>query len=123
MGEMLALNLLADLTEGRPVAAHLRDAAPAAVRGTVVTLDRGETHWVVAMYAVGLDNVDTEEVFTGNDLFQRLQHERPGAFPDGQLRTLQRRVKQWRQATVRQLVFVGHAAATGIACRRHCHPH
>lgn len=29
-------------------------------------------------------------------LFQALQREHPGRFPDGQLRTLQRKVKQWR---------------------------
>ncbi len=29
----------------------------------------------------------------------------PGAFPAGQLRTLQRRVKQWRSEIARQLVL------------------
>ncbi len=29
-------------------------------------------------------------------LFQALQRQHPGRFPDGQLRTLQRRIKQWR---------------------------
>ena len=41
----------------------------------------------------------------GSDLFARLQHERPGVFPDAQLRTFQRRVREWRQAAARQLVF------------------
>ena len=35
----------------------------------------------------------------------RLQGELPGVFPDGQLRTFQRRVREWRQAAARQLVF------------------
>jgi hypothetical protein len=39
------------------------------------------------------------------ELFERLQGERPGVFPDGQLRTLQRRMKEWRRARVRDLVF------------------
>jgi hypothetical protein len=39
------------------------------------------------------------------DLFLRLQECMPGAFPPGQLRTLQRRVKQWRSEIARQLVF------------------
>jgi hypothetical protein len=39
------------------------------------------------------------------DLFLRLQESMPGAFPPGQLRTLQRRVKQWRSEIARQLVF------------------
>jgi hypothetical protein len=39
------------------------------------------------------------------DLFARLQESMPGAFPPGQLRTLQRRVKQWRSEIARQLLF------------------
>ena len=32
----------------------------------------------------------------GRELFVRLQGELPGVFPDGQLRTFQRRVREWR---------------------------
>lgn len=39
------------------------------------------------------------------DLFLRLQEIMPGVFPPGQLRTLQRRVKQWRSEIARQLVY------------------
>jgi hypothetical protein len=39
------------------------------------------------------------------ELFLRLQESMPGAFPPGQLRTLQRRVKQWRCEIARQLVL------------------
>jgi hypothetical protein len=41
----------------------------------------------------------------GRELFMRLQGELPGVFPDGQLRTFQRRVREWRLAAARQLVF------------------
>lgn len=41
----------------------------------------------------------------GRELFVRLQGELPGVFPDGQLRTFQRRVREWRLAAARQLVF------------------
>src|ERR1700704_5025367 len=41
----------------------------------------------------------------GRELFVRLQGELPGVFPDGQLRTFQRRVREWRQAAARQLIF------------------
>ena len=41
----------------------------------------------------------------GRELFMRLQKELPGVFPDGQLRTFQRRVREWRLAAARQLVF------------------
>ena len=33
---------------------------------------------------------------TAKALFERLQREHPGSFQDGQLRTLQRRVREWR---------------------------
>ena len=39
------------------------------------------------------------------EIFQRLQAQHPGLFPDRQLRTLQRRVKEWRSAEARRLVF------------------
>jgi hypothetical protein len=39
------------------------------------------------------------------DLFFRLQDSTPEPFPPGQLRTLQRRVKQWRSNSARQLVL------------------
>lgn len=41
----------------------------------------------------------------GKMLLQRLQVEYPGVFPDGQLRTLQRRLKAWRSQRARSLVF------------------
>ncbi len=41
----------------------------------------------------------------GKDLFARLQSELPGVFPDGQLRTFQRRVREWRHATARHLIL------------------
>ena len=41
----------------------------------------------------------------GRELFVRLQGELPGVFPDGQLRTFQRRVREWRHAAARLLVF------------------
>jgi hypothetical protein len=37
----------------------------------------------------------------------RLEAEHPGRFGDGQLRTLQRRVKEWRRSAVQRLVFPG----------------
>jgi Integrase core domain len=42
---------------------------------------------------------------TGKDLFRRLQHQHPDVYPDSQLRTLQRRLKEWRGQMVRKLVF------------------
>ena len=42
---------------------------------------------------------------TAKELFERLQAQMPAPFEPGQLRTLQRRVKEWRTAVVRQLVL------------------
>ena len=44
---------------------------------------------------------------TAVELLHRLQCEQPGEFPDGQLRTLQRRLRLWRRAAARRLVFTG----------------
>jgi hypothetical protein len=44
---------------------------------------------------------------TAKELFERLQQEQPERFPDGQLRTLQRRIREWRQVMARQLVYAG----------------
>ncbi len=49
--------------------------------------------------------LEVEPDRTSKELFQRLQHEQPGLFPDGQLRTLQRRVKEWRRAEAHRLIF------------------
>src|SRR5207302_3293079 len=42
---------------------------------------------------------------TSRELFERLQAEYPGVYPDGQLRTLQRRVKAWRREMAQKMVF------------------
>lgn len=42
---------------------------------------------------------------TAKTLFERLDREHPGRFPGGQLRTLQRRIREWRQVMARKLVY------------------
>jgi hypothetical protein len=49
--------------------------------------------------------LEAEPDRTAKELLFRLQCEQPGRFPDGQLRTLQRRVREWRTAAARRLVF------------------
>ena len=49
--------------------------------------------------------LDAEPWRTSRQLFERLQTAHPGAFPDGQLRTLQRRVKDWRREKTHEMVF------------------
>ena len=49
--------------------------------------------------------LEAEPDRTAKEIFQRLQADQPGAFQDGQLRTLQRRVQEWRTAEARRLVL------------------
>ena len=42
---------------------------------------------------------------TAKALFERLEMQHPGRFHEGQLRTLQRRVRQWRMVMARQLIY------------------
>jgi hypothetical protein len=46
-----------------------------------------------------------EPTATAKELFEHLQARMPGMFPNAQLRTLQRRVKQWRTEVARRLVM------------------
>lgn len=48
---------------------------------------------------------------TSRELFERLQAEQPGAYRDGQLRTLQRRLKGWRREVAHRMVFGATAAS------------
>ena len=43
---------------------------------------------------------------TAKQLFDRLQQDHPGKYPDGQLRTLQRRIGKWRRVMARTLVNI-----------------
>lgn len=42
---------------------------------------------------------------TAKELFLCLQKKYPDQFKDGQLRTLQRRIKEWRKIMAKQLVY------------------
>lgn len=55
---------------------------------------------------------------TARELLGRLQQTQPGPFSDSLLRTLQRRVKEWRSARARELVFGDDALAH--AAEAHC---
>ena len=59
---------------------------------------------------------------TAKSLMERLQKESPGQFAEGQLRTLQRRIQEWRQVMARTLVDVclGGKEGTGGVRSRQC---
>ena len=51
--------------------------------------------------------LQTEPDATGKALMARLQAEHPDRFSAAQLRTMQRRVKQWRCIMAKELVYAG----------------
>ncbi len=55
---------------------------------------------------------------TARELLGRLQQTQPGSLPDSLLRTLQRRVKEWRSARAQRLVFGDNTLAH--AAEAHC---
>ena len=52
-----------------------------------------------------LERLQAEPDATAKSLFKDLQEEYPEQFSDGQLRTLQRRVREWRHVMAKQLVY------------------
>jgi hypothetical protein len=52
---------------------------------------------------------------TSRELFERLQAEYPGIYPGGQLRTLQRRIKEWRREVAHRMVFGTTMVDAGLA--------
>jgi hypothetical protein len=51
--------------------------------------------------------LEAEPDRTPKEIFERLLCDAPGSFTDGQIRTLQRRVKEWRRSAIHKLVFTG----------------
>jgi len=58
---------------------------------------------------------EAEPWHTSRELLERLQAQCPGIYPDGQLRTLQRRLKEWRREAAHQMVFGTITADPGLA--------
>ena len=54
--------------------------------------------------------LEVEPDRTAAELLERAQHKHPGMFVDGQLRTLQRRVRDWRAAAARRLIVAAPAS-------------
>ena len=57
--------------------------------------------------------LQAEPEATAKTPLEKLQEKYPGEYPASQLRTLQRRVPEWRRVMARQLVFGGPSAAAG----------
>jgi hypothetical protein len=60
---------------------------------------------LVAVTAQLHDWFDAEPWRTARELLEQLQDKQPGTYPAGLLRTLQRRLKNWRRDKAHELVF------------------
>jgi len=58
---------------------------------------------------------EAEPWHTSRELLERLQTGHPGVYPDGQLRTLQRRLKEWRREAAHRMVFGTMTTDPGVA--------
>ncbi len=79
---------------------------PKAPRDYRTRADPFETAWPLVCRWL-----EAEPDRTANEIFQRLQAEQPGVFLDGQVRTLQRRIQEWRTAQARRLILANSDAA------------
>jgi hypothetical protein len=66
--------------------------------------------------------LDEQPDATAKALFQRLQAQTPTPFAPGQLRTLQRRVREWRTAIARRLVLGAGDSAEVLTTVRNSEP-
>ena len=57
---------------------------------------------------------EAEPWHTSRELLERLQAQCPGLYPGGQLRTLQRRLKEWRREAAHRMVFGTMTADPGL---------
>ncbi len=57
--------------------------------------------------------LQSEPETTAKTLLERLEQKYPSQFPEGQLRTLQRRVWEWRRVMARELVFGSQTGKIG----------
>jgi molybdopterin converting factor small subunit len=101
-----------DVREQRAFLAGLRTAwRQGEVRPTHRKKIRAPRHWRTrrdpfeAAWPSLKNQLENSPGITAKELFQQLQKEQPDIFPDVQLRTLQRRVKDWRRDIVKRLLF------------------
>ena len=87
------------------------------VRPTHMVKVRAPRHWRTrkdpfeGVWADVLAWLRAEPDATGKALMGRLRIEHPNRFSEAQLRTMQRRLKEWRSIMAKELVYAGTAAA------------
>jgi hypothetical protein len=102
---------------GEPRATHRKAATNP--RDWRTRKDPFETLWAEILLRLQ----ETPEA-TAKDLFERLKQDYPRRFHDGQLRTLQRRIRDWRHVMARKLVYgcLGEEAEPAEAVAEHRGP-
>lgn len=81
------------------------------VRPTHAKKPRPARHWrtrkdpLETVWPSIRSRLEAEPDCTAKELLDRLQNEQPGAFTDALLRTMQRRVREWRVSAAKRLVF------------------
>ena len=89
------------------------------VRPTHRAKQAAERHWrtrqdpFVGVWPEVLGWLELEPDTTAKEIFDRLSEANPSKFSSGQLRTLQRRVGEWRAHAVRRLMFADEPAPPG----------
>lgn len=97
--------------EGEVRATHRR--APRSPRTWRTRIDPFESVWPT------LQNwLEADPSITAKDLFGRLVEQHPGTYTSGQLRTLQRRVSEWRRYVAKRLIFESSTPTTPVDCVR-----
>ena len=90
---------------------YLTELQDGEVRPTHRQATRPKRHWrtrkdcFATVWPTVRGWLEAEPERTAKELFERLQLQNIGTFPDSQLRTLQRRVKAWRSEMARELVY------------------
>jgi len=112
IGEMAASNpsTLDQFLSGLRTAWHGGEVRPTSKPKPKAPRGRRRPDPFVTVTALVRQWFEAEPWRTSRELFERLQEVHPGVFPDGQLRTLQRRLKEWRHGMAHKMVFGAEAA-------------
>jgi len=90
------------------------------VRPTHRPMARGERDWRTrkdpfeSVWPQVVGWLESEPDANAKEAFERLREAHPGKFAAGQLRTLQRRVREWRAMAVRRLMFTDDSPANRV---------
>jgi hypothetical protein len=96
---------LAAFLEGLRIAWRDGEVRPTAVVKPAAKRERRRPDPILAVSVELKAWWDAEPWQTSRELLERIQARYPGMYPDGLIRTVQRRVKIWRAATAHELVF------------------